>query len=104
MKMQDGMKMRLTFLGHAGFILEAGGTRILIDPFFFSAFLNSWFPYPDNRFLLDSVLNEKFDYLYISHLHEDHFDGKFLAQFHRSIAVLLPNYRSKALAKKFTGM
>ena len=96
--------MRLTYLGHAGFIVEARGLRILIDPWFFPAFLGSWFPYPDNRFLLDSVLDDKFDFLYISHLHEDHFDKKFLARFDKSIPVLLPNYRSKALGKKFVSM
>jgi UDP-MurNAc hydroxylase len=103
-EMRDGMQMRLTHLGHAGFILEVGRTRILIDPWFFSGFLNSWFPYPDNRFLLDSVVSDKFDFLYISHSHEDHFDSKFLAQLHKSVAVLLPNYRSKALGKKFAAM
>jgi UDP-MurNAc hydroxylase len=98
---QPADKMHLTYLGHAGFVVEAGGTRILIDPWFFSAFLRSWFPYPDNRFMLDSVLRQDFDYLYISHLHEDHFDRKLLNQLRRDISILLPNYRSKALGKKF---
>jgi UDP-MurNAc hydroxylase len=102
--MQAATKMRLTYLGHAGFIVELGGSRILIDPWFFSAFLNSWFPYPDNRFLLESVLQQKFDYLYVSHLHEDHFDARFLGQFCKDVAVLLPNYRSKALGKKFASL
>ena len=102
--MRDGMQMRLTSLGHAGFILEIGRVRILIDPWFFSGFLNSWFPYPDNRFLLDSVANGKFDFLYISHLHEDHFDTKFLSRFDKSVTVLLPNFRSKALGRKFAAM
>jgi len=101
-RLQVRNKMHLTHLGHAGFILEVGGLRILIDPWFFSAFLNSWFPYPDNRFLLDSVLQQKFDYLYVSHLHEDHFDAKFLGRFPKEVAVLLPNYRSKALGRKFS--
>jgi UDP-MurNAc hydroxylase len=102
--MQAAGKMHLTHLGHAGFILEIGRTRILIDPWFFPAFLKSWFPYPDNRFLLDSVVHQNFDYLYISHLHEDHFDRKFLAQLSKDIAILLPNYRSKTFGKKLAAM
>ena len=94
----------LTYLGHAGFILEASGARILIDPWFFSGFLQSWFPYPDNRFLLETVADGQFDYLYISHLHEDHFDRKLLSQLNKSIRVLCPNYRSKGVGKRLAAL
>lgn len=98
--MTSSRNFRLNYLGHAGFILEAGGTRILMDPWFFPAFLQSWFPYPDNRFLLETVTAGRFDYLYISHLHEDHFDRKVLGQLDKSVKVLCPNYRSKGVGKR----
>jgi UDP-MurNAc hydroxylase len=98
--MTDSRNFRLTYLGHAGFILEAGGARILMDPWFFPAFLQSWFPYPDNRFLLETVAGGRFDYLYISHLHEDHFDRRLLSQVDKSVKVLCPNYRSKGVGKR----
>jgi len=96
--------MHLTYLGHAGFILDDGKTRVLLDPWFFPAFLQSWFPYPDNRFMLPSVLEGKFDFLYISHRHQDHFDAKLLNQLNKSVAVLCPQYRSRAVGKRLASM
>lgn len=96
--------MRLTYLGHAGFIFESGNIRVLVDPWFFPGFLQSWFPYPDNRFLLSSVLNEKFDFLYVSHLHEDHFDRKLLAELDKSVTVFCPQYRSRGVGRKLASL
>lgn len=87
----------ITYLGHAGFVVDYGGIRLLIDPWFFPAFLGSWFPYPDNRHLMDQLLSSRFDYLYVSHSHQDHFDVRFLAQLDRSTTVIVPKYRSGAL-------
>jgi UDP-MurNAc hydroxylase len=95
--------MKIQYLGHAGFIVETKQSRILIDPWFYAAFFGSWFPYPNNRSLLETVIKEHFDYLYISHTHEDHFDKKFLLQFvenHKDIEIICPKYRSKALRRK----
>lgn len=91
----------IKYLGHAGFVVEHRNTRLLLDPWFFPAFLESWFPYPDNRHLLDEVRTSRFDFLYVSHTHEDHFDRKVLACLDRNIKVLCPRYRSKALARYF---
>src|SRR5581483_10337000 len=94
--------MKLEYIGHASFIVKINGVnRILIDPWFHSAFLGSWFPYPDNRHLENYVLNQDFEYLYISHTHEDHFDVEFLKKFKRKIKILCPDYRSGALKRKF---
>ena len=91
---------KISYLGHAGFIVEHADIRILIDPWFYPAFLKSWFPYPDNRFLLDSVLSGKFDYLYISHLHQDHYDERLLRSLDKSIGVIAPKYRSRELQRR----
>ncbi|MFD1046966.1 GntR family transcriptional regulator, partial [Kibdelosporangium lantanae] len=86
---------------HAGFVVEHNGTRLLMDPWFFPAFLESWFPYPDNRYLLDEVRDGDFDYLYVSHAHEDHYDEKLLADMDRSIKVIVARYRSKVMVRRF---
>lgn len=96
--------MKIQFLGHAGFLVNAKSLNILIDPWFHSAFFGSWFPYPDNRHLEAEVLDQKIDYLYISHTHEDHLDWKFLRRFNHNIPILCPDYRSKALAKKLRSL
>ncbi|MCT9931967.1 MBL fold metallo-hydrolase [Planotetraspora sp. A-T 1434] len=94
----------LRYLGHAGFIAEHRGVRLLMDPWFYPAFLHSWFPYPDNRRLLDVVSGERFDYLYISHAHEDHYDERLLRTLDRSITVIVPRYRSKIMVKRFAAL
>src|SRR5664280_833885 len=92
---------KISYLGHAGFIIEHAGTRILMDPWFYPAFLESWFPYPDNRGLLMDVVDGAFDYLYVSHAHEDHFDRRLLDRLDKSITVLTPKYRSKVVERNF---
>src|SRR5689334_13476099 len=94
----------LRYLGHAGFIVEHGDVRLLIDPWFYPAFLESWFPYPDNRHMLEEVLGSGFDYLYVSHAHEDHFDAKLLNLLDRNMTVLVAAYRSKSMVKKFRAL
>ena len=95
---------RITYLGHAGFVVDHAGTRILMDPWFYPAFLGSWFPFPDNRDQLDSVIGGSFDYLYLSHMHEDHFDRTLLEQLDRSVTVLVPKYRSKVQERTLRAM
>jgi len=92
----------IRYLGHAGFVVEHRGKRILLDPWFFPAFLESWFPYPDNRFLLAEVRDGPVDFLYVSHAHEDHYDERFLVDVDRSITVIVPRYRSRVLVRRFT--
>lgn len=96
--------MNLTYLGHAGFTLEVRGKRILIDPWFYPAFLKSWFPFPDNRFLMSPLSGQKFDFLYVSHLHEDHFDHQFLSTLDKSTVVLCPQYRSRGVGKRLASL
>ena len=94
----------ITFLGHAGFIVRGDGVTILMDPWFFPAFLESWFPLPDNRFMLEPVRHQSFDMLYVSHLHEDHFDARFLRDFPKTVPVLCPAYRSRSLEKQLRAL
>jgi len=92
---------QIEYLGHAGFAVTFAGKSVLIDPWFYPAFLGSWFPFPDNRFLATPLAARKFDYLYVSHTHEDHFDQRFLEGLNREVQIICPAYRSKALLKRF---
>ena len=78
-----------------------------MDPWVYPAFAASWFPYPRNRdFTLNAVLQTSFDYLYISHCHEDHFDHKLLSQIlcKEKIHVLCPNYESGDLERQLRSL
>lgn len=89
----------IEYLGHAGFVVRKDDVRVLVDPWFHTAFFASWFPYPDNRHVEPSVRESRFDFLYISHLHEDHFDVRTLEHLDRTIEVLVPDYRSGGMVR-----
>ncbi len=88
--------MKITATGHAGLLVETQRGSVLCDPWRTPAYFASWFVFPDNS----EVDFESFkpDFLYISHLHRDHFDPFLLA---RSVAnsttVLLPQFPTDEL-------
>src|SRR5215211_1286291 len=84
--------MRMTFLGHVGFFVETRGGSVLCDPWFTPAYFGSWFPFPRNDQLDVSSFTAP-DYLYVSHLHGDHFDPRWL-QTHvdKRATMLLPDF------------
>src|SRR6478609_8281091 len=89
--------MRITGLGHASVFLETAHGSILTDPWVNPAYFGSWFPFPDNAGLdWDRFGNA--DYLFVSHLHRDHFDGEHLRKFvSKKATVLLPEFPTSEL-------
>jgi UDP-MurNAc hydroxylase len=84
--------MRITFLGQAGLYIETRGVSILCDPWFNPAYFASWFPFPSNDHINPVRIGSP-TYLYISHLHHDHYDPRFLAEHvAKSATVILPDY------------
>ncbi|MEO7002432.1 MAG: Rieske 2Fe-2S domain-containing protein, partial [Ktedonobacterales bacterium] len=84
--------MEITFLGQAGLFFETKHGSVLCDPWFNPAYFASWFPFPSNEQIdLDKI--SKPTYLYVSHLHHDHFDPTFLREHvSKETTVLLPDY------------
>lgn len=84
--------MQVTSVGHAGFRIDTEAGSILCDPWVNPAYFASWFPFPDNSELDWAALGDV-DYLYVSHLHKDHFDPALLrAHVNKDAVVLLPDY------------
>jgi UDP-MurNAc hydroxylase len=84
--------MQITCVGHAGLHIETRCGTILCDPWMNPAYFDSWFVFPDNSGLDWDRLGQV-DYLYVSHLHKDHFDPELLAKYvSRDATVLLPDY------------
>ncbi len=84
--------MRITCIGHAGLHIETRYGSILADPWVNPAYFGSWCVFPDNSGLDWDSLG-KADYLYVSHLHRDHFDPALLRDHvSREITVLLPDF------------
>ncbi|WP_067532171.1 Rieske 2Fe-2S domain-containing protein [Nocardia crassostreae] len=84
--------MQITSVGHAGFHIRTAAGTILCDPWVNPAYFGSWFPFPDNTQLNWDELGNC-DFLYVSHLHRDHWDAKHLAdKVNKDATVLLPDY------------
>jgi len=84
--------VQVTSVGHAGFLIETQVGSILCDPWVNPAYFASWFPFPDNSMLDWDRLGDC-DYLYVSHLHKDHFDAKNLDEHvNKDALVLLPDF------------
>jgi UDP-MurNAc hydroxylase len=96
--------MRVTSIGHAGFYIETNAGTILCDPWVNPAYFASWFPFPDNSQLNWSAYREP-DYLYISHLHRDHYDPEHLRTgVSHDATVLLPDYQTKDLQNELRAL
>ncbi|BCI92594.1 hypothetical protein NIIDMKKI_78000 [Mycobacterium kansasii] len=84
--------MQVTSVGHAGFLIQTHAGSILCDPWLNPAYFTSWFPFPDNSALDWGAVGDC-DYLYVSHLHKDHFDAENLrANVNKDAVVLLPDF------------
>jgi UDP-MurNAc hydroxylase len=89
--------MRVTGLGHASVLIETAHGSVLTDPWVNPAYFGSWFPFPDNSQLDWDALGRA-DYLFVSHLHRDHFDPEHLRRHVRKdVTVLLPDYPTSEL-------
>lgn len=82
--------MRFTILSHAGLLVEHGGVSVVCDPWLIgSCYWRSWwnFPEPDPRL----VENLRPQFIYLTHLHWDHFHGPSLKKcFDPRTTILVP--------------
>ena len=100
--------MDLTYLGHAGFYVEANEFVIAMDPWLSAhgAFDSAWFQYPCNHHLapwlrdaLTATTKEAF--VYVSHEHRDHFDPETLTQLPlEKLTFLVPKFDRPALRRE----
>ncbi|MDQ6853824.1 MAG: MBL fold metallo-hydrolase, partial [Actinomycetota bacterium] len=99
--------MRATSIGHAGILIGTEQGSILCDPWFVPAFFGSWFVFPRNDQLPPELAAriEQPDFLYVSHLHGDHFDEAFLAEHvDRQATVLLPDFPTGELERRLRSL
>ena len=69
--------MKFTILSHAGMLVESENKSILLDPWLIgSTYWRSWWNYPTPPNEL--IRNLSPDYIYMTHLHWDHFHGPSL--------------------------
>jgi UDP-MurNAc hydroxylase len=96
--------MQAISIGHAGILIRTQGITIVCDPWFEPAFFGSWFVFPRNDQLAPDIMHDVCnpDFLYISHLHGDHFDASFLTQhMNKNTMVLLPDFPTREMEREF---
>lgn len=80
--------MKVTFVGHASILVEAGGMTVLSDPWWRGpCFGAQWWNYPFAD--LACIESRKIDYIYISHGHHDHLHPGTLNTLSRDAKVLI---------------
>lgn len=95
--------MKVTYLTNACVIVEHNGTRVLCDPWLTDgAYYGSWFHWPPPDFTDDDIRD--IDYLYLSHIHPDHFDRQFLSTFDKSVPVIICEYEEKYFRRQLEGL
>ena len=90
--------MKVTFHQSACVLIEGNGVKILNDPWLVDgAYIGSWHIYPPYEFRPSEF--DDVDYIYISHIHPDHFNEKTLVHLKKEIPILIHNFPIKVLKK-----
>ena len=88
--------MKVTYLKSSTVIIETKGLKILTDPWLTDGeYYGSWFHYPVFNFKNNYF--EDIDYIYVSHIHMDHFSKATFKLLNKSIPVIIHSYESKFL-------
>ena len=88
--------MKIRYIKSACVSVESNGVKILTDPWLVDGeYYGSWCHYPPLE--IDKEYFNSIDYIYISHIHPDHFSKKTLEIFNKTIPVLIHQYASPFL-------
>lgn len=87
--------------------ISDGSTTIWMDPLRSSANIGAWAPWSGDmpcEKIFHEILIDRVDYIFISHLHSDHFDQNFLMEFDKFGShiptILIKDFKSKRLKEK----
>ena len=95
--------MRLTFYQSSTVMLETKNVKILCDPWLVDGELyGSWNHYPPIDFIPNDFSDV--DFIYLSHIHQDHFSKKTLSKLDKNIPILIQNYESKGMRNNIKDM
>ena len=88
--------MKLTYIKSSTVLIKSENIRVLCDPWLFDGeYYGAWYHYPPLE--VDENYYEAVDYIYVSHIHPDHFSRKSFAFLNKSIPVLIHRYETKFL-------
>jgi UDP-MurNAc hydroxylase len=80
--------MQVTLLADSTFLFEHNGVRILTDPWIGSRIYGgAWVQFPQSLITADQI--GRLDYVFISHIHQDHCDLETIKQLDKSATIIL---------------
>jgi UDP-MurNAc hydroxylase len=100
--------MQITYLGHAGFLVETAEVVLVMDPWMSpeGAFDSGWFQFPCNHHL-GGVVREKLEksskhkFIYVSHEHQDHYDLRYLKSLpNEGLTYVVPHFQRGVLREE----
>jgi UDP-MurNAc hydroxylase len=84
--------MEFEILSHAGLRIEHDGVNLIVDPWLVgSAYWRSWWNYPPVDMARARALHA--DFIYLTHIHWDHFHGPSLRALGKDVQILIPEDR-----------
>ncbi|APB35247.1 Zn-dependent hydrolase of the beta-lactamase fold [Gloeomargarita lithophora Alchichica-D10] len=90
--------MQFTILSHAGLLVQDQGVSLVSDPWLRgSCYWRSWWNFPEAP--PELIANLQPDYIYLTHLHWDHFHGPSLRHFDRETQMLVPLVHTRRMVK-----
>lgn len=92
--------MKIINIGGATAIIEHDGKRMLFDPWMNEGiFHGAWYHYPPSKVAIEDLGH--IDYVYISHIHEDHCSADTISRLNQDAEIIImdkkPNFVSKFL-------
>jgi UDP-MurNAc hydroxylase len=95
--------VRITYLAHASLLVEAGGIRLVTDPWLDGpTYLNAWWHFPAPAARADDLRDV--DYVYLTHEHVDHFHEPTLRRLPRSAQILIGRFITPRFADKLRAL
>jgi UDP-MurNAc hydroxylase len=95
--------MEFEILSHAGLRIEHGGTTLVVDPWLLgSAYWRSWWNYPPVDAARARAVRTEF--IYLTHIHWDHFHGPSLRALGKDVQVLIPEDRYDRMFRDLRAM
>jgi UDP-MurNAc hydroxylase len=91
--------MKFTILSHAGLSVEHNGVKIISDPWLIgSCYWRSWWNFPEPP--AELIANLQPDFIYLTHLHWDHFHGPSLRKlFAPETQILVPKVHTTRMLR-----
>lgn len=95
--------MKITNIKSSTVIVESNGIKVLCDPWLFDGeYYGSWYHYPPLE-VRDDVF-QNIDYIYLSHIHPDHFSRKTFNYLDKNIPIIIHRYEANFLRRNLENL